>query len=54
MGPKELGVSSPEDRSRPSFRNVFSSYLEFRTMDKVQKSSDIESSVYDFFLRNLT
>jgi hypothetical protein len=37
-----VGVSSPspEDGTRPSFRNeVFPIYLEFRTMDKVNKHS---------------
>jgi hypothetical protein len=36
-GPNRVGVSlpSPEDGNRSSFRNVvFSSYLEFGTMDK--------------------
>jgi hypothetical protein len=41
-GPNRVGVSlpSPEDGNRSSFRNVvFSSYLEFRTMSKVQEPS---------------
>jgi hypothetical protein len=38
-----LSFPSPEDGNRYSFRNVvFYSYLEFRTMDKDQKSSDSE------------
>jgi hypothetical protein len=44
-GPNTTGVSflSPEDGNTPSCRNVlFSSYLEFRAMDKVHKSSDSE------------
>jgi hypothetical protein len=48
-GPSRVGVSfpSPEDGSRSSFRNVvFSSYLEFRTMDKVQKPSDSERIMF--------
>jgi hypothetical protein len=42
-GPDTVGVSlpSPEGGNRPIFRNgVLYSYLEFRTMDKVQKPSD--------------
>jgi hypothetical protein len=36
-------LPSPENRNRSSFRNfVFSSYLEFRTIDKVHKPSDSE------------
>jgi hypothetical protein len=36
-------LPSPEDGNRSSFRNVvFSSFLEHRTMDKVQKSSNPE------------
>jgi hypothetical protein len=45
-GPNRVGVAfpSPEDGNRSSFRNVmFSSYLEFRTTDKVQKPADSES-----------
>jgi hypothetical protein len=41
-GPNKVGVSllSPEDGNRSHFRNVVvSSYLELRTMDKVQKSN---------------
>jgi hypothetical protein len=44
-GPNRLGVSlpSPKDVNGPSFRNfVFSSYLEFRTMGKLQKPNDSE------------
>jgi hypothetical protein len=42
-----VSLPSPEDVNGSSFRNVvFSSYLEFWTMDKVQKSSDSEGSVY--------
>jgi hypothetical protein len=43
MGHNRIGVSlpSPEEGNRSSFRNVvFYSYLEFRTMNKVQKPSD--------------
>jgi hypothetical protein len=43
MGPNSLGVFllSPEDGNRFSFWNVvFSSYLEFMTMDRVHKHSD--------------
>jgi hypothetical protein len=43
MKPNRVGVSlrSPEYGNRSSFRNVlFSSYLEFRTVGKVQKPSD--------------
>jgi hypothetical protein len=43
--PNRLGVSlsSPGNGNRSSFRNVvFSSYLEFWTMDKVQKPSGSE------------
>jgi hypothetical protein len=46
-GPNRVGVSfpSPEARNRASFRNVvFSSYLEFQTVDKVHKPS--ESTFY--------
>jgi hypothetical protein len=42
-GPNTAGVFYPssENGKRPSFRNVvFSSYLEFRTIDKVHKPSD--------------
>jgi hypothetical protein len=41
--PKRVGVSlsTPEDGNRFSFRNnVFSSYIEFRTMDNIHKPSD--------------
>jgi hypothetical protein len=43
--PNRVGVSllSPEDGNRPSFRNVvFSSYLEFQTIDKMHKLRDSE------------
>jgi hypothetical protein len=43
--PNNVGVFllSPENGNRSSFRNVmFSSYLEFRALDKVQKPSDSE------------
>jgi hypothetical protein len=43
--PNSVGVSlpSPEDRSRPSFRNVvLSSHLEFWTVDSVHKLADSE------------
>jgi hypothetical protein len=42
-GPDTVDASLPlpEDETRSSFRNVvFPSYLEFRTIDKVQKASD--------------
>jgi hypothetical protein len=45
-GPNRVDVSfpSPEDGNRSSLRNVvFSSYLEFRTMDEVHKPMDFES-----------
>jgi hypothetical protein len=48
-GHNKVGVSlpSPEGGNRSSFRNVvFSNYLEFRTMDKVQKPSDSEFCLY--------
>jgi hypothetical protein len=41
-GPNRVGVTicSPEDGNRPTFLYVlFSSYLEFRTVDKAQKLS---------------
>jgi hypothetical protein len=44
-GPNGIGVSlpPPEDGNRSGFRNVmFLSYLEFRTMDELHKSSDSE------------
>jgi hypothetical protein len=44
-GPNRIDVSllSPEDRNRSSIRNIVCfSYLEFLTMDKVQKLSDSE------------
>jgi hypothetical protein len=44
-GPNKVGVSlpSPGEGKRSSFRNVvFSSYLEFWTMDKVYESSESE------------
>jgi hypothetical protein len=47
-GPNRVGVSltSPAERKRSSFRNiVFSSYLEYRTMDKVYEHSDSEWTV---------
>jgi hypothetical protein len=43
QGPNRVRVSllSPEDVNRSAFRNVvFSSYVEFPTMDGVHKSSD--------------
>jgi hypothetical protein len=46
--PNRRGISfhSPEDKNMCSFRNiVFSRYSEFRTMNKVQKSSDSETDV---------
>jgi hypothetical protein len=44
--PNRVGVSlpSPEDGKRSSFRNVFSTYFEFRTMDKSHKPGDSELS----------
>jgi hypothetical protein len=51
MGPNRVVVflPSPEDGNRSSFRNVvFSSYLEFRTIDKVQ----IPSNPKDFKQRS--
>jgi hypothetical protein len=45
-GPNRVDVSlfSPEDGKRSNFRNLmFSSYLEFFTMDKVHKPSDSEN-----------
>jgi hypothetical protein len=47
-GPNKVRVSllPPEDGNRSSFRNVvFSSYLKFRTMDKVHKPSDSEKFI---------
>jgi hypothetical protein len=47
--PNRVKVSfpSPEDGNRPSFRNVlFSSYLEFRTIDIVHKRSHSEPFVH--------
>jgi hypothetical protein len=44
-GPNRIGVSlpSPEDRNRYCSRNiVLPSYLEFRTVERVQESSDSE------------
>jgi hypothetical protein len=44
-GPNRVGASlpSPEDVKRPSFKNVmFSSYLEFRMMDRAHNLSDCE------------
>jgi hypothetical protein len=43
MGPLEMdtSVTAPEDRNRSSFQNiVFSRYLEFWMMDKVNNPSD--------------
>jgi hypothetical protein len=43
MGPNRVGVPlhSPEDGNRSSFRNVeFSTYLQLRAIDNVQKSRD--------------
>jgi hypothetical protein len=45
-GPNKVDISlpSPEDGDRSSFQNiVFSSYLEFLTMDQVQKANDSKS-----------
>jgi hypothetical protein len=40
---KSDSLPSPEDGNRSSFRNaVFSSYLEFRALDKGEKPSDSE------------
>jgi hypothetical protein len=44
-GPNRVGVILPsrEDRNKSSFQNdVVSSYLKFRTMDKVQEPNDSE------------
>jgi hypothetical protein len=42
-GPNGVSFPSPHDWNRSSFRNfVFSSYLELRTTDKVQKPGDSE------------
>jgi hypothetical protein len=44
-GPNRVGVflPSPEDGNEFSFRNVvFSSYFEFRTVEKVHKPNDVE------------
>jgi hypothetical protein len=56
-GPNRVDVSllSPQDGNRPSFQNVvFSSYLEFSMMNKVQKSSNSEcyipSYIYIYIL----
>jgi hypothetical protein len=49
--PARVGISFPshEDGSRSSLRNVvFSSYLEFRTLDKVHKPSDSEYMLFVF------
>jgi hypothetical protein len=51
--PNRVGVPllSPEDGKRYSFGNaVFSSYLEFRTMDNVHKPSDSEYSIIHLWL----
>jgi hypothetical protein len=51
--PKRVAVSlpSPEDGNRSSFRNVvFSSYLEFWTLDKVGKLSVSEDFSSFFYL----
>jgi hypothetical protein len=56
--PNRVGVSLPlsEDGHRPSFRKaVFSSYLELRTVDKVQTPSDSEcytpsSELFRFYI----
>jgi hypothetical protein len=40
----DVSLPLPKDGNRPSLRNyVFSSYLEFRKMDKVDKPSDSEN-----------
>jgi hypothetical protein len=48
-GLNRIGVSptpSPEDRNRSSLRNVvFSTFLEYLTMDKVQEPSNSERNV---------
>jgi hypothetical protein len=49
-GPNRVGVTlpSPEDGNMSSYRNVaVSSYLEFRTMDKVQNPSDSRKNVIE-------
>jgi hypothetical protein len=48
-GPSRVGVSLPlfRDGNRSSYRDaMFSRYLQFRTMDEVQKPSDSECSRY--------
>jgi hypothetical protein len=43
-----VSLPSAEDEKKYSFRNdVFSSYLEFRTMGKVQKLVDSENLIFD-------
>jgi hypothetical protein len=44
QGPNKAVVSlpSPEEGSRSSSRNVFSKYLEFRTMDEIPEPSGTE------------
>jgi hypothetical protein len=47
-GPNRVGDSlfSPEDGNRSSLQNdAFSSYLEFRTMNRVQERSEYENSI---------
>jgi hypothetical protein len=49
MGPNTVGVSFPSHEGGKTFSSrkvVFSSYLEFRTMAKVQKPSDPECYTY--------
>jgi hypothetical protein len=49
--PQVSPAPSPEDRNKSSFWNVvFICFLDYRTMNKVQKSSSCESSVYCYAL----
>jgi hypothetical protein len=51
-GPNRLRVShsSPEDGNRSSFRYVFSSFLEFRTLGKVQKGTIILRDIFILYI----
>jgi hypothetical protein len=54
-GPNGVDVflPSPEDGNRSSLRNdVFSSYLQFKTMEKVQKPNDSEYFALRIRVRN--
>jgi hypothetical protein len=50
--PNRVAVSlpSPEEGNRSSFRNAVFQYLEFRTMDKVQKPSNSKLIVLVHFM----